>query len=591
VSTRLKRIICLIATVALLFTAGLTIQPLQQMRTDYDLTNEPVKGLSPQLALATQVLGWGRGLIIDVIWIRMETLKMQDRFFELVQLADWACKLAPRFPQVWDIQSWNLAYNVGCRVSHLPDRWPWVWSAVELLRDEGIPQNPHSPMLYDRLAWLFFHKMGEQMDNANMFYKMNLGLMMHEILGNDGDKETLEALIAAPRTREELLLDEGVKHLYDECSAYGFDIVEGFFEFYKRTPSVPPAVREIVRRDYNQEAMKAVAAFARARRLRAELKMDPALMLDLRGTYGPFDWRSPYPHAIYWATIGLQTLDELEARTIQKFEAFGKEVPKPYTPKEEKYRGGETLYEFERVTLKRIIYFSLQSLVRHGRVLFDSKGRMLLEVGPDYRFADAALPFYREIMETHGERFAGGAQQGFTNFLMRGILEFYYMGDVTKSQEYFALLKKEFPEVVGNLTYDGYRRREMQTALADMTTAEARRITSNYILRALYAIGCGAYDKAAALEREARDFAKEWNADSDSNLRSTIRFDKLRETAIVDVLTGTARFPKEVRLRLLAEMREKNDDVVDRILKNLEASGVTLPTPEEVDEELQQAEY
>jgi hypothetical protein len=101
--------------VLLLFVAGLGLGPLQQMRAKYGLSSEPVKGLSPQLALATQILGWGRGIVIDVLWIRMEALKEDEKFFELVQLADWACQLAPRFPQVWDVQSWNLAWNVSAR--------------------------------------------------------------------------------------------------------------------------------------------------------------------------------------------------------------------------------------------------------------------------------------------------------------------------------------------------------------------------------------------------------------------------------------------------------------------------------------------
>jgi hypothetical protein len=141
----------------------------------------------------------------------MEALKEHEKFFELVQLADWACKLAPRFPQVWDIQSWNLAYNVSCKVTHLPDRWAWVQAAIVLLRDQGIPLNPYSAMLYDRLAWIYFHKIGEQDDNAHFFYKQRFGLLMHEVIGGEGDEQALNALIAAAHTREQLLKDPQVR--------------------------------------------------------------------------------------------------------------------------------------------------------------------------------------------------------------------------------------------------------------------------------------------------------------------------------------------------------------------------------------------
>jgi hypothetical protein len=254
-----------VLAVGLLFGAGTALKPLQDMRQRYDLTSEPDKGISPQLALATQVLGWGRGLIIDVIWIRMESLKTQERFFELVQLADWACKLAPRFPQVWDIQSWNLAYNVSCLVPHLPDRWAWIRSAIELLREDGIPKNPNSAMLYDRLAWIYFHKIGEQDDNAHMFYKEQFALLMHEVIGGEGDDETLTAFINAPRTTEELLQDQEVLSLWTECTAHGFDIAESFFEWYKRTPSVPTAVRQILVRPENSEALRRIEIYARGK--------------------------------------------------------------------------------------------------------------------------------------------------------------------------------------------------------------------------------------------------------------------------------------------------------------------------------------
>ena len=154
----IKRLLLLLLAFAMLTGAGLTLNGLQGMRREYDLTSEPVEGLSPEVALATQMLGWGRGILIDVLWIRMESLKRQDKYFELVQLADWACKLAPRFPEVWEFQAWNLAYNVSCRVDYLWDRWDWVWSGIKLLRDDGIRWNPNAFQLYASLSWMILDR-------------------------------------------------------------------------------------------------------------------------------------------------------------------------------------------------------------------------------------------------------------------------------------------------------------------------------------------------------------------------------------------------------------------------------------------------
>ena len=61
------------------------------------------------LAFTTQVLGGFRGLIANALWIRATQLQEDDKYFEMVQLADWITKLEPHFVQVWLVQSWNMA--------------------------------------------------------------------------------------------------------------------------------------------------------------------------------------------------------------------------------------------------------------------------------------------------------------------------------------------------------------------------------------------------------------------------------------------------------------------------------------------------
>lgn len=589
--TKLKRLLLATVGVSLLFGTATALSPLQEMRQRYDLASEPVKGLSPQLALATQVLGWGRGLIIDAIWIRMESLKQQNRTFELVQLADWACKLAPRFPRVWDYQAWNLAYNVGSQVTHLPDRWAWVMKGIELLRDQGIPMNPNSPMLYERLAWIIFHKIGEQDDNAHFFYKQKFGLYMHEILGGEADAETLQQLADAPRTREDALADDQVQRLWNECEEYGFDIVDGFFDWYVGRPSVPPAVRELLKREYNAAPLRRIELYARARRLREECKLDPNRMLALRERYGPFDWRSPYPHAIYWASVGLEQLDALEQRTFSTVEEFGLPEPKPKivvkgVPEDEKF------YEFRRVSLLRIIYGSMQSLVAHGRLLFDSHGRLLLEAGSDYRFADATLPLYDEIIEAHGTRFRMGTEDGLRFFLIRGMLEFFYMGDTRKSIEYFKLVKERFPWEVKDRSYDDYRDYRSAWHRGDMTTSQFRRLVRGRFVQFWFELACNEDEKAAAIQNEIKRAVREWNEDAEPNLRGIVRYDKMLETMLQDMLSGRLRYPKEVRDNLEVQARQYvGDKKFERLMQSLRKPKEGVPEPEEVEEKWQVETY
>jgi len=591
--TRIKRLLLLALMFALLFGgAGQAVQRLHSMRVRYGLTNEPLKGVSPQLALATQALAWGRGIIIDVIWIRMEALKRQGRFFELVQLARWACDLAPRIPAVWDIQAWNMAYNVSCQIDYLPDRWAWVWKAIELLRDEGIPANPNSPELYQSLAWTIFHKIGEQDDNAHPFYKQRLAELMQVVLGGGGDEPTLKALAAAPHTREELLQDADVRRLVDRCAALGFDIIDGFFEILYDTPSVPAEVKSLIREPANRQAANKVAVFARARRLREKYKMDPQRMLELRKTYrdseghdAPFDWRSPYPHAIYWATLGLEVLDRVERRLYDTAEEFG------FSIKLKESRGpgdifgpDKTFYEHQRVQLKRIVYYAMQSLVARGRVLFDAKGRIMLDYGTDYRFADAALPLFEEAIEEFSERYANTTKDAFINFLANGVLEFHFMGQQAKSLEYYKLLSEKFPQVVEKFDgYDDFLQEQLRLFTSAMTYSDARQLVRGYIYRAMIARAANEEDHALALEKEAREIAEHW-VDSDSKaLRSAIRYDKIRESVIVEFLTGRVRLAAPELENLKRLIGEKT---VARILQNVQAGATGAPKGEEVEEPL-----
>ena len=68
-------------------------------------------------------------------------------------------------------------------------------------------------------------------------------------------------------------------------------------------------------------------------------------------------------------------------------------------------------------------------------------------------------------------------------------------------------------------------------------------------------------------------------------------FDRVRETAVVDVLTGRAGVSRTVYMGILRELRAQKSDAVDQILKNLQEAQVSLPTPEEVDDELKEYRY
>ncbi len=213
-----------------------------------------LRGAPPVLALTTVALGGFRGLISNALWMRASELQDEDKYFEMVQLADWITKLEPHIPQVWIMQSWNMSFNISVKFNDPADRWRWVERGMELLRDEGLRYNPYDVIIHHELAWLFQFKMGDNMDDAQMYYKYEWAMEMQQIF--TGKRPDWEELIH-PMTDD---------------------------------------------------------ARRRSALLRDKYKMDAALMKQVDEKYGPLDWRLPEAHAIYWAVQGLEMAKKNERR-------------------------------------------------------------------------------------------------------------------------------------------------------------------------------------------------------------------------------------------------------------------------------------
>lgn len=219
---------------------------MNRLRTELELTRlAPLENAPPILAFTTVALGGFRGLIANVLWMRALRLQDAGQYFEMVLLADWISKLQPFFGSVWSHQAWNMAYNISREFQDPYERWAWVRSAIELLRDEGLRYNPTDPVLYQELAWIFHDKMGKAWDKAHWYYKEAWAAAMAPLTGDHPDWNRLLDP-ATPEDRE------------------------------------------------------------RVHRLREDFRLDPILMEQVDEAYGPLDWRLPDTQAIYWAYVGLQ---------------------------------------------------------------------------------------------------------------------------------------------------------------------------------------------------------------------------------------------------------------------------------------------
>ncbi|HEX3889548.1 MAG TPA: hypothetical protein VHX90_01750, partial [Verrucomicrobiae bacterium] len=244
---RVKKIILLLLVAALLSGSCQLQKSLNRDRARLGLTYADVlQNAPPVLAFTTVALGGFRGLISNFLWIRANDLQQDDKFFEAAQLADWITDLEPHFTQVWAFQAWNMAWNISIKFKDFPDRWRWVERGIELLRDNGLRYNPDNTVLYQQLGWVFQSKMGQNLDDANLYFKAQWAREMTPFFGPEG---TNFSQLLLPQTAEE------------------------------RTNAMV---------------------------LREKYKIDPAFAKKVDDQYGPFDWRLPETQAVYWYARGLE---------------------------------------------------------------------------------------------------------------------------------------------------------------------------------------------------------------------------------------------------------------------------------------------
>jgi hypothetical protein len=463
---------CVAAAALCMVFAGLLQNPINQQRKDLQLVlnSNVYKELPPEYAWVTAALGPFRGIFADIMWARSEQLKQDGKYFELHQLAKWICTLQPRFGQVWSFQAWNMSYNISVATHTAAERWQWVYNGIRLLRDEGIPNNERNLLLYQQLAWIWFHKVGDRMDDFHMAYKRAWATTMEVLLGappmGASSKEQIDwfrPVAQASRSLTELeAAHPGVKDLIGQLKTLGVDVNVGtksqnifhpleehFFKPYtKYLQNKFFAEYRLKKEEVSKEQEKLFAffeaapkadldpllAWLRAKVLREQYKMDPQYMLDLTGRLGTkeplaIDWRTPWSQTIYWASLGSD-----RGSTLKK----------------------EKDKEFEMLQVDRNLLFAIKTMAKQGRYIFRANVEKPLEsflnVLPDLRWVEAMHKKYIELgprYKDEGENVEGVTSEtlrsGHVNELEEAIANLYLSGRTQEARDYLDYLAKNYP--------------------------------------------------------------------------------------------------------------------------------------------------
>lgn len=570
-------VFCIVCAAALLVTASQRLDTINQVRQELGLvmtapnSDASFQEAQPALAFATVAMGAFRGLVVDILWMRADRLKEQGQFFDAKQLAEWITTLQPRFAAVWDFQAWNMAYNISVAMpaEQWEERWRWVRNGYELLRDKGIPQNPHSIILYRSLAWIFQHKIGGVSDDCHKHYKRELALAMRSVLMELGREEPLSQqdfldMKNAPQTLRQALQDPGVSKLVtglrqaDEKFLDTKELPGNYISLRQVPTRFDPQADEVINSFRDTDALKQFDIFARTWLLRNKWKLDPAFMYQMNENYGPFDpedpnnrdplnWEHPDSHAIYWASKGLEIA------------------------------GREGVYSVDEKNTDRIVFHSLQKLYRMGKIIIYpvSDGPPSVFLRPDLRMFDSCNRLWNEkiskymALENSNPKAVRG---GHKNMLENAALLFYHAGHKKKSAEIYAELREKYKYDDYNVPLLVFVQKRLRAEIEDIEIHDARELILMAIREAYFQYAIGDDDAAFNGENYARQIYDMYIAIfGDLTVRriDLPSFSMLKYLGFSGFLNDPY-YPKNLRQNLINRIRVEKPEALDEMEKQFQ---------------------
>lgn len=455
--------IALAVAVASLTAAATLTGPINEMRKNQQLVIDPeaLATLPPNIALLGK-LGTFRALAIDWAAIRAERLKEEGKHYEALQLHQTICALAPQFPKLWAYAAWNMAYNISVSQYTPEARWQWVQNGIKILRDEGLKYNPKSVTLYKELVWIYWHKIGDFLDDEHMNYKRAWAVEMERVLGAPpvmlAEREYIDwfrHIVDAPRDLQRFLREDAeVGAVVGELRKHALEPDKTLLDFVAR--NIRPELRaedlaqdasptderrthllQVLKAPENEKSVQRLLAAVRSDVLRNEYKLDLDWMMELMANqYGPLDWRNAFAHALYWSSKG-ERLSEGVARTDAA----------------------------DAMNNARFIFFSIQQLIARGKMTlvpnFDEPFKSYIELTPDLRFIPYLFETYMKLGKKqfgNDPRFREGTpgpsyMTGFVTAMQTWIELLYLEGgekNIEQAENYFAWLRENNPHPDGS---------------------------------------------------------------------------------------------------------------------------------------------
>jgi len=215
-------------------------------------------------------------------------------------------------------------------------------------------------------------------------------------------------------------------------------------------------------------------------------KMDPKFIKEVDGRYGPLEWRLPETHAVYWAAKGLEKAAQNPAKVNKD----------------------------ELITLRRVIYQSMQLAVVRGRLIFDPFAKTV-DLSPNLDIVAKANAAYEQAME-EDEKNRDHISRAHKNLVANIVYFLYEHNREADAAQWYRYLAGKYPDkplwdgdrypdsLPTKLSLEDYVFARVQEDIGETSPDRIRLAIEGFLIRSYRNLAIDQEDRAAGAKLLAR---------------------------------------------------------------------------------------
>lgn len=114
-------------------------------------------------------LGGLRGFLAIYLWVDAESAKNRRVHDDLLDRYHRIAELQSDYPEVWEFNAWNMAWNVSVQWASAERRYEWIRHGIDFLA-EGIRRNPRSVTLLEAMGRIYYQRIAHNVRQEDREY-------------------------------------------------------------------------------------------------------------------------------------------------------------------------------------------------------------------------------------------------------------------------------------------------------------------------------------------------------------------------------------------------------------------------------------